>query len=79
MPDDAGVGTLQIGGNATEVKTKKRVAVAVGCMAFLLTPGCVGGMELGDMPIGRGAALAAFCELVWAAAWWKAGWIKWRR
>lgn len=58
---------------------KRRICVTVGLLAALLALGIVGGMEWGDIPIGRGAALAASCELVWAAAWWKAGWIRcWR-
>ena len=59
-----------------KIKTKKRIVVAVGYVAILLALGIGGGMEWGDIPIGRGAALQAFCELVWAAAWWKAGWIR---
>ena len=61
------------------IRRKRRVAVAVGLLAALLALGIVGGMEWGDIPLGRGAALAALCEAVWAAAWWKAGWIRCRR
>ena len=60
------------------VKTKRRIAVAVGAVAVLVGLGCVGGAEMGWMPWGKGIALAVACEAVWAAAWWKAGWIKWR-
>ena len=58
------------------VKTKKHICIAVGLLALLLALGIGGGMEWGDIPVGRGAALEAICELVWAAAWWKAGMVK---
>lgn len=58
------------------VKAKRRICVFVGLLAALLALGIVGGTEWGDIPLGRGAALAALCEAVWAASWWKAGVIK---
>ena len=58
------------------VKTKKSIAIAVGAAAVLLGLGCIGGAELGWMALGKGIALAALCELTWAAAWWKAGVVK---
>lgn len=58
-------------------RTKRTICQAVGFLALLLALGFVGGMEWGDIPIGRGAALAALCEAVWATSWWKAGWIRW--
>ena len=61
------------------VKTKKRICITVGLLALLLTLGIVGGMEWGDIPVGRGAALALFCEALWACAWWKAGVIRFER
>ena len=58
------------------MKTKRRIAVVVGCVAILLMLSFVSGAEMGWMAWKKGIALAAFCELVWAAAWWKAGWIR---
>ena len=58
------------------MKTKRCIAVAVGCVAILLMLLFVGGAEMGWMPWKNGIALAAFCELVWAAAWWKGGVIR---
>lgn len=57
-------------------RTKKRICVAVGLTLFLLTLGIVGGMDMGIMPVGKGAALALSCELVGAAALWKGGVIR---
>jgi len=56
-----------------KMRTKKAVTAAVGWLAFLAMLGVVGGMDLGLMPVLRGGILAAACELVGAAAWWKAG------
>ena len=58
------------------MKTKRRIAVAVGCVAILLMLGFVYSAEMGSMPWGKGMALAALCEAVWAGAWWKAGVIR---
>lgn len=58
------------------VKLKIRICRAVGAVAFLAVLGIVGGMEWGDIPALRGGALAALCELVGAAAWWKGGVIR---
>ena len=60
------------------VKTKKRICVSVGLLCGLAMLGIIGGMELGDIPLLRGAALAGGCEAVSAAALWKAGWLRWR-
>ena len=60
------------------IQTKIRLCIAVGLLAALLALGIVGGMEWGNIPFKRGAALAVLCEGVWAASWWKAGWIRWR-
>ena len=62
-----------------KIKTKKRIVVAVGYVAILLALGIGGGMEWGDIPIGRGAALAAFCEALGAALLWKGGVIRFER
>ena len=59
-----------------KIRTKKRIAVAVGAVAFLAVLGIVGGAEWGDIPVLRAGVLAALCELVWAGAWWKAGVIR---
>ena len=61
------------------IKTKKRICITVGLLALLLALGIVGGMDRGDIPIGRGAALALFCETLWAGCWWKAGWVRFER
>lgn len=55
------------------VRNKKRICVAVGLTLFLVTLGIVGGMDMGIMPVGKGAALALSCEIVGAAALWKGG------
>ena len=54
-------------------KTKKRICTVVGLLAFLAMLGVVRGMDMGIMPVWRGAALAAFCELTGAALLYKAG------
>lgn len=56
--------------------TKRMICRVLGAVAFVLMLGIVGGMDLGIMPIAKGAALAAACELVGAAAWWKGGVIR---
>ena len=61
------------------IKTKKRICITVGLLALLLALGIVGGMEWGDIPIGRGAALALFCEALGAALLWKGGVIRFER
>lgn len=55
------------------IRTKKRIAATVGAVAFLAMLCIVGGSEWGDIPVLRAGVLAALCELVGAAAWWKAG------
>ena len=59
-------------------RTKKRVCAAAGWLAFLAMLGTVGGMELGTVAVGAGAAMAAALAAVWAALLYKAGWIRWR-
>lgn len=56
-----------------KVKTKQRICVAVGLLAFLAMLGVVGSMEWGSIPFWRGAALAFACELTAVCAWWKGG------
>ncbi len=59
-----------------KIKTKRRICVIVGWLAYLLMFGYIGGMELGTIAPARGAAMAVICLDVWAAALWKAGWIR---
>lgn len=56
-----------------KVRTKKRICVVVGLLAFLAMLGIVGGMDLGSIPFWRGASLSALCELTAVCAWWKGG------
>lgn len=55
------------------IKTKRTICRAVGFLAFMLMLGFVGGMERELIAVGKGAALALGCEIVGAAALWKAG------
>lgn len=56
-----------------KIRTKKRICVTVGLLAFLTMLGIVGGMDIGTIPFWRGAALSALCELTAVCAWWKGG------
>lgn len=56
--------------------TKRTICRVLGAVAFLAVLGIVGGMDLGLMPVLRGGILAALCEAVGAAAWWKGGVIR---
>ena len=60
-----------------KIKTKRTLCRVIGFMAFLMMFGIVKGMDIGIMPIGRGAALALTSELVGAALLWKGGVIRW--
>ena len=55
------------------IKTKRTICAALGWLCFLVMLGVIGGMELGGIPLGRGAAWAFGLELLGAAALWKAG------
>lgn len=57
-------------------RQKSNLCVAIGLLAFLAMLGIVGGAEWGDIPVLRAGVLAGLCELVGAAAWWKAGVIR---
>lgn len=57
-------------------KAKRTICRILGAVAFLAVLGIVGGMDLGIMPVLRGGILAAACELIGAAAWWKGGVIR---
>ena len=61
-----------------KVKTKIRICRTVGFMLFVLMLGIVRGMDMGIMPVGKGAALALSCEIVGAAALWKGGVLRWK-
>ena len=58
------------------IKTKRTIFRAVGFLAFVLMLGIVRGMDQGIMPIGKGAVLAAACEIAGAALLWKGGVIR---
>jgi len=55
------------------IKTKKTICVAAALLLFLLMLGIVGGCEWGDIPIGKGFALSALCEVTGAFLLYKAG------
>lgn len=57
-------------------RTKRTICRAVGFLAFVLMLGIVRGMDQGIMPIGKGAVLAAACEIAGAALLWKGGVIR---
>ena len=59
-------------------RTKKRIAAAVGAVAFLSILCVADGMDRFVIPAERGAVLQGLSAAVMTAAWWKAGWIKWR-
>lgn len=61
------------------IKTKRTLCRVIGFMAFLMMFGIVKGMDMGIMPVGKGAALALSCEIVGAAALWKGGVLRWVR
>lgn len=60
-----------------KIRTKKRIAAAVGAVAMLAVLGIVGGTERGWLPM---TALwwAFLLELVGAAALWKGGVLRWK-
>lgn len=58
------------------VKAKRTICRILGLTLFLLMLGIVRGMDMGIMPVGKGAALALGCEIVGAAALWKGGVIR---
>lgn len=59
-----------------KIRTKKRICAAAGFLLFLLMLGIVRGMDMGIMPIGRGAVLALTSEAVGTALLWKGGVIR---
>lgn len=54
-------------------RTKRTICRAVGFLLFVLMLGIVRGMDMGIMPFGKGAVLAAACEIAGAALLWKGG------
>ena len=56
-----------------KVKTKIRICRTVGFLLFLLMLGIVRGMDMGIMPVVKGAILSISCELVGAFLLYKAG------
>ena len=58
------------------IRTKRTICRVLGAVVMLAVLGIVGGMDLGIMPIGKGAALAFACEIVGAALLWKGGVIR---
>ena len=57
-------------------RTKRCISALVGTLAFLAVLCIVGTMEAGKCQVIPAALLAAFCELLGAAALWKAGLIR---
>lgn len=58
------------------IKTKKHICITLALLLFLLMLGIVGGMDLGAIPLGKGAALSGLCEAVGVALLWKGGVIR---
>lgn len=54
-------------------RTKRTICRAVGFLLFVLMLGIVRGMDMGIMPVGRGAVLALTSEAVGTALLWKGG------
>lgn len=55
------------------VKAKRTICRILGLTLFLLMLGIVRGMDMGIMPIGKGAVLALASEATGAALLYKAG------
>ena len=58
------------------MRTRRTICRTMGSLGLLLMLLFVGGAEMGWIPVGRGMALAAACELVGAALLWKGGVIR---
>ena len=54
-------------------RQKKRICTVLGFMLFVLMLGIVRGMDMGIMPVVKGAILSISCELVGAFLLYKAG------
>lgn len=59
-----------------KIRTKRTICIAVGALAFLLMLGVIGGMDLGTIRFGAGAAWAIGLEAAGIAALWKGGVIR---
>lgn len=57
-------------------KTKRTICRILGLTLSLVMLGIVRGMDMGIMPIGRGAVLALTSEAVGTALLWKGGVIR---
>ena len=58
------------------IRTKKRICVGFAAACLLAMLGVVGGMDLGTIRFGTGAAWAIGLEAVGVTALWKAGVLK---
>lgn len=58
-----------------KVKTKRKIAAAIGGFLLLLMYGIVGGMDCGTIPAFRGFLEALFCVLMAWFCFCKAGWV----
>jgi len=58
------------------IRQKKRICTVLGFTLLVLMLGFVGGMELGTLPMGKGAFLALGSELVGTFLLYKAGVIR---
>lgn len=56
-----------------KVKAKRTICRILGLTLFLLMLGIVRGMDMGIMPVVKGAILSISCELVGAFLLYKAG------
>lgn len=54
-------------------RTKKRICIALGLLAFVLVLGFVGAAELGTMNLGKAAAWAFSCEALGTLCLYKSG------
>lgn len=69
----SGVSGRRRGGRGMTIRTKRDLCRILGAVAFLAVLGIVGGMDMGIMPVGRGAILAVLSEATGAALLWKGG------
>lgn len=56
-----------------KVRTKRTICTALGFLSMMLMLGIVRGMDMGIMPVVKGAILSISCELVGAFLLYKAG------
>jgi hypothetical protein len=60
-----------------KTKIKRRICAAVSLFGFLFAIGSVGGVELGISSLGRGAVNACIGLVLFAAATYKGGFMRW--